>query len=54
MTYNNKLEGKLSELERELRVAELNGWEFDAANLREEIEELEIEIDREFNMAYEE
>lgn len=37
MKYGNNLESRLAELENELRVAELNNWEFDIANLKEEI-----------------
>ena len=53
MLYNNELEAKLNGLERELEVAKLNNWEFEIANLKDEIRELEIEIENEFNMAYE-
>lgn len=52
MKYGNNLESRLSELERELRVAELNNWEFDIANLKEEIREIERELENQFNMAY--
>ena len=53
MKYGNNLEGKLAELERELRIAEMNNWEFDIANLKEEIKEVERELENQFNMAYE-
>ena len=53
MKYGNNLEGRLAELERELRVAELNNWEFDIANLKEEIKEVERELENQFNMAFE-
>ena len=53
MLYNNELEAKLNELERELDVARLNNWEFDIANLKEEIREVERELESEFNKAYE-
>ena len=53
MRYNNNLEGKLASLESELRVAELNNWEFDIATLKEEINEVERELENQFNMAYE-
>ena len=53
MKYGNNLEGRLAELENELKVAELNNWEFDIANLKEEIKEVERELENQFNMAYE-
>lgn len=53
MRYNCRLEGKLSGLERELRIAQMNNWDFEIANLKDEIKELEMEIEREFKMAYE-
>lgn len=53
MKYGNNLESRLAELENELRVAELNNWEFDIANLKEEIKEVEMELENQFNMAYE-
>ena len=49
MIYNNSLEAELNRLERELRVAELNNWEFDIQILKEEI----INIEMELNNAYE-
>lgn len=52
MKYGNSLECRLSDLERELRVAELNNWEFDIANLKEEIREVERELENQFNMVY--
>lgn len=53
MRYNNSLEGKLADLEKELRVAELNDWEFDIQNLKDEIREIETELENEYRMAYE-
>ena len=53
MKYGNNLENRLAELENELKVAELNNWEFDIANLKEEIKEVERELENQFNMAYE-
>ena len=49
MLYMNSLEAELNRLERELRVAELNGWEFDIQILKDEILNIEIEL----NNAYE-
>ena len=42
--HENNLEAKLYELERELRVAELNNWEFDIEVLKDEIKEVETEL----------
>ena len=44
MIHENNLEAKLYELERELKVAELNKWEFDISILKDEITEVEIEL----------
>ena len=44
MIHENNLEAKLYELERELRVAELNNWEFDIKVLKDEIKEVEHEL----------
>ena len=44
MVYMNSLESKLYELERELKVAELNNWEFDIEVLKDEIKEVEYEL----------
>ena len=44
MIHENNLEAKLYELERELRVAELNNWEFDISVLKDEIKEIETEL----------
>ena len=44
MIHENNLEAKLYELERELRVAELNNWEFDIEVLKDEIKEVEYEL----------
>ena len=49
MLYMNSLEAELNRLERELRVAELNNWEFDIEVLKDEI----INIENELNNAYE-
>ena len=45
MIYSNSLEAELNRLERELRVAELNNWEFDIQILKEEILNIENEIE---------
>ena len=44
MIHENNLEAKLYELERELRVAKLNNWEFDIEVLKDEIKEVETEL----------
>ena len=44
MIHENNLEAKLYELERELKVAELNNWEFDIEVLKDEIKEVEREL----------
>ena len=44
MIHENNLEAKLYELERELKVAELNNWEFDIEVLKDEIKEIEYEL----------
>ena len=44
MRYGCLLEAKLSKLERELKIAELNNWEFDIQVLKDEIIEVEREI----------
>ena len=44
MIHENNLEAKLYELERELRVAELNNLEFDIEVLKDEIKEVETEL----------
>ena len=44
MMHENNLEAKLYELERELKIAELNNWEFDTQVLKDEIIEVEREI----------
>ena len=49
MIYMNNLEAELNRLERELRVAELNNWEFDIAVLKDEI----LNIENQLNNAYE-
>ena len=49
MIYMNSLEAELNRLERELRVAKLNNWEFDIQVLKDEI----IEVEREIQEAYE-
>ena len=49
MRYGCLLEAKLSKLERELKIAELNNWEFDIQVLKDEI----IEVEREIQEAYE-
>ena len=49
MRYGCLLEAKLSKLERELKIAKLNNWEFDIQVLNDEI----IEVEREIQEAYE-
>lgn len=44
MIHENSLEAKLYDLERELKVAELNNWEFDIEVLKDEIKEVEYEL----------
>lgn len=44
MIHENNLEAKLYEFERELKVAELNNWEFDIEVLKDEIKEVEYEL----------
>lgn len=44
MLYMNSLEAELNRLERELKVAELNNWEFDIEVLKDEIKEVEHEL----------
>ena len=41
----NSLEAELNRLERELRVAELNNWEFDIQILKDEILNTEMELE---------
>ena len=49
MIHENNLESNLYELERELRVAELNNWEFDIEVLKDEIKEVEYELYNSYN-----
>ena len=49
MVHENNLEAKLYELERELKVAELNNWEFDIEVLKDEIKEVETELYNSYN-----
>ena len=49
MIHENNLEAKLYDLERELRVAELNNWEFDISILKDEIKEVETELYNSYN-----
>ena len=49
MVYMNSLEAELNRLERELKVAELNNWEFDIQILKDEI----LNIENQLNNAYE-
>ena len=49
MIHENNLEAKLYELERELKVAELNNWEFDIDVLKDEIKEVETELYNSYN-----
>ena len=44
MIHENILEAKLYDLERELKIAELNNWEFDIEVLKDEIKEVETEL----------
>ena len=45
MLYMNSLEAELNRLERDLRVAELNNWEFDIQILKDEILNTEMELE---------
>ena len=49
MIHENNLEAKLYELERELKVAELNNWQFDIEVLKDEIKEVETELYNSYN-----
>ena len=49
MIHENNLEAKLYDLERELRIAELNNWEFDIEVLKDEIKEVETELYNSYN-----
>ena len=49
MIHENNLEAKLYELERELKVAELNNWEFDISILKDDIKEVEAELYNSYN-----
>ena len=49
MVYLNSLERELNQLQRELETAKLNNWEFDIQVLKDEI----IEVERELQEAYE-
>ena len=49
MIHENNLEAKLYDLERELKVAELNNWEFDIEVLKDEIKEVEYELYNSYN-----
>ena len=49
MIHENNLEAKLYDLERELKVAELNNWEFDIEVLKDEIKEVECELYNSYN-----
>ena len=49
MIHENNLEAKLYDLERELKVAELNNWEFDIEVLKDEIKEVETELYNNYN-----
>ena len=49
MLYLNSLEKELNQLQRELETAKLNGWDFDVECLKEEI----LNIENELNNAYE-
>ena len=48
MIHENNLEAKLYELERELKVAKLNNWEFDIQILKEEIIDIENELENKY------
>ena len=48
MIHENNLEAKLYELERELKVAELNNWEFDIQILKDEIIDIENELENKY------
>ena len=45
MLYMNDLERELNQLQRELETAKLNNWEFDIQILKEEILNIENEIE---------
>ena len=49
MIHENNLEAKLYDLERELKIAELNNWEFDISILKDEIKEVETELYNSYN-----
>ena len=49
MIHENNLEAKLYDLERELKVAELNNWDFDIEVLKDEIKEVEYELYNSYN-----
>ena len=49
MIHENNLEAKLYELERELKVAELNNWQLDIEVLKDEIKEVETELYNSYN-----
>ena len=49
MIHENNLEAKLYDLERELKIAELNNWEFDIEVLKDEIKEVETELYNSYN-----
>ena len=45
----NSLEAELNRLERELRIAELNNWEFDLEIIKDDIKEVETELYNSYN-----
>ena len=49
MKWKNKKEEKLYNLNKQLELEELNGNDMEAEELREEIKELEAELEKEFN-----
>ena len=49
ITHSNEIEREIYQLERELQTAELNDREWDINRLKNEIRELEIELEAQYN-----
>ena len=49
MWHKNEIEREIYQLERELDTAILNGREWDIDRLKNEISELETELEKEYN-----